>query len=291
MDIQKLMSFLVLSKEKNFTKAADSLYISQPALSNQIKSLESELGVYLFNRIGKKSFLTIEGEHFLEYAEDMVTSYLNAVEHIRQIENLEHGNLNFGATHFIGIYILPQIISEFQKIYPNIKINMRIGSSKEILEQLDKNRLEFVFLSDYIKKSDSKYVSNFYCDDDLKLIVGKNHRLFNKNSCSLYDLENEIFLNKGPNSSIYKFVKRKFNDYNFKIKNDMVVSDQEAIKESVINNIGISIISTKAIQKELKLGLLKSLDIEEFEISRKIIYVYEHDRHLTPAAKEFFKLL
>lgn len=101
MDISKLKSFLVLSECKSFSKTADILYCSQPAISKQIESLENELQVPLFNRIRNKVSLTIQGEHFKQYAEEIVKLYENSKEHIRQIENLNEGRLFFGATNFI----------------------------------------------------------------------------------------------------------------------------------------------------------------------------------------------
>ena len=150
MDIEKLESFLMLAKLQHFTKTADELYISQPALSKRIHAMEQELGVPLFNRMGNQTFLTIHGEAFKPYAESLVATYNSAREYIRQIEHMEHGTLNFGATNFIGVYMLPAIVARFTKKYPNITINMNINSSKNILEMLHKNQLEFVFLSDYI---------------------------------------------------------------------------------------------------------------------------------------------
>jgi len=119
MDFNKLQSFLVLAEIKNFTKAADQLYLTQPALTKQIQALENELGVTLFNRVGKSTFLTAEGKMLVNYAKQTIAAYNNALEHIKQIQNLEEGTLNFGATNFIGTYLMPEVIAEFKK---NIQI-------------------------------------------------------------------------------------------------------------------------------------------------------------------------
>ena len=138
MDIAKLESFLTLAKTQHFAKAADKLYISQPALSKRIRALEDELGVPLFDRMGNQTFLTIHGEAFRPFAENIVATCNSAKEYIRQIENMEHGVLNFGATNFIGVYMLPAVIARFHKKHPNITINMNINTSQTILEMLHK---------------------------------------------------------------------------------------------------------------------------------------------------------
>ena len=114
----------------------------------------------------------------VNYAKQTIAAYNNALEHIRQIQNLEEGTLNFGATNFIGVYLMPEIISRFKKKYPKITINMTINSSTNILKKLHLNQLEFAFISDYITQDTDRYEINKYKHDELQLIVGKNHRLF-----------------------------------------------------------------------------------------------------------------
>ena len=291
MDIEKIESFLLLAKLQHFTKTADELYISQPALSKRIHAIEEELGVPLFNRMGNQTFLTIHGEAFKPYAENMVATYNSAREYIRQIEHMEHGTLNFGATNFIGVYMLPAIVARFSKKYPNITINMNINSSKNILEMLHKNQLEFVFLSDYIIEDRDTYVIEDYWQDRLKLVVGNKHRLFKEKNCSLFDVENDLYITKKKQSSQYKFLDNIFKQYDFDFPNKFFISTQDAIKEAVVNNVGISIMSELAVEREVQMGLVATLDFKETQIIRNIQYTYLKNKYLTPAAKAFLELL
>lgn len=291
MDIAKIESFLTLCKYQNFAKTSDILFISQPALSKRIKSLEDELGVPLFNRFDNHTYLTIQGEAFKPYAEQMLALYNSAKEYIQQIETLENGTLNFGATNFIGVYIVPKLIRIYHELFPSVKINMVINSSKNILEMLHKNQLEFVLLSDYIVDDFDEYIIKSFFKDQLKVIVSKDHPLAQKDACTLKDIENELFITKKESSSQYRFLKNIFNHYDFDFKNKLFISNQEAIKESVVNNVGIAIISTIAVQREIDNGLIKALDIEGIDINRNIQYVYIKNKFLTPAAKEFISLI
>ncbi len=291
MDLVKLQSFLVLAEVKNFTKAADQLFLSQPALTKQIQTLENELGVTLFNRVGKSTFLTAEGEMLVNYAKQTIAAYNNALEHIKQIQNLEEGTLNFGATNFIGVYLMPEIIAKFKNRYPKITINMTINSSTNILKKLHLNQLEFAFVSDYITQDTDRYQISKYKDDELQLIVGKKHRLFGRESCSINELKNEIYITKAPDSSQYKFIDSILKKENFDFKNKLFIGQQEAIKESVIHNLGISFISTRAIQREYLHGDLWPLKIDEFNLKREIQCVKLKDISLSPAAEEFIKMI
>lgn len=290
MDLEKLESFIMLARVKNFTEAADNLYISQPALSKRIRSLEAELRVPLFNRIGKKTFLTSEGEYFYKYAKNAVASYNLLLEHISQLRNIEKGTLKFGATNFIGVYLMPQIILEFTKKYPNIDIQMTINSSKNIISLLENNELEFIFISDYILDENNQFVSRKLTSDRLKLIVSKDNPLANKTLCSIEEIEGQKYITKGGKSSQTKFLSKIFDKAGYELSNKLIINNQEAIKEAVCQNIGFGIMSEKAVEKELRDGSIKTLEIEGFDLSRDIEYVYIKDLFLTPAAKEFIRI-
>lgn len=291
MDIEKLESFLKLAKYEHFLKTADELYISQPALSKRIHAMEKELGVPLFHRMGNHTFLTVHGQAFRPYAESLVATYNSAKEYIRQIENMEYGTLNFGATNFIGVYMLPAIVARFTKRFPNIKINMNINTSKNILEMLYKNQLEFVFLSDYIIDNKDNFIIEDYWQDNLKLVVSNKHRLFNEKSCSFFDVKDDLYISKKQQSSQYKFLDNIFKQFDFDFTNKFFISTQDAIKEAVINHVGVSIMSELAVEREVQMGLLAALDFKETTIQRNIQYVYLKNKYLTPAAKAFLELL
>jgi DNA-binding transcriptional LysR family regulator len=291
MDIEKLQAFITLAKTKSFTKTADALYISQPALSKQIQSLEQELQVPLFNRAKKSSNLTIYGEYFQAYAQNILMNFLNAKEHIKQIENLEQGTLSFGATNFIGVYLVPPILAFFRQLYPGITINMTINASKNILNLLNSYNLEFILLSDYVKIDEERFIRKTWRTDQLKVIVGHQSPLYKKRVLTIEDLNNQVLITKSKTSSLYKFLIPKLIKDGLQLSHPLFISNQEAIKQAVINNIGISIMSPLAIQLEEKLDLIKALPIKGETFNRKISIVHERNRHLTPATIEFLKLL
>lgn len=291
MDLEKLHAFLVLANAGSFTRAADELFISQPALSKQIQSLERELKVPLFNRTKKQSTLTIYGEYFRPYAANILANYHNAREHIRQIENLDEGVLNFGATNFIGVYLMPPCLAAFRKDYPGITLDMTINASRRLLHRLETYELEFILLSDYIPIDESRYRVQLWKHDTLYVTAAPSHPFCSRPCIHAAELNNEVFIVKEPSSSIYKFLHQKLRPYGLCLKHPLFISHQEAIKQATMHGVGLSILPEKSIALETAAGLLRMIPLAETTLTRDIIIVRERDRHLTPAAQAFLALL
>lgn len=291
MNINKLQTFMTLSECLNFTEAAEQLYCSQPSVSMQIQSIEEELGVPLFDRIGKKLYLTKQGEHFKPYAEQIINLLHSAKDHIRQLEDLSYGTLSFGASNFVGVYLLPRLLREYSSRFPNIKINMNITSSHHLLHMLDSNKVEFLILSDQVALDESRYQRTNFYQDELVLIVNPSHPLAQQGECTLSDLVNETFIVKPEKSATRSYLEEQFNKYGFAPSNVMEISNLEGIKQGVIHQLGVSIVSGFAIQQEVASGLLVKIPIREIQFLRGISYVYHRNKHLSPAAKQFIPLL
>lgn len=291
MDIVRLETFLLLSKLGSFTEVANQMYCSQPAVSKQIKTLEEDLGVALFNRIGKKNHLTIQGEYFKPYAQEIINTYARAKEHILQLENLEEGTIRFGATNFIGVYLIPEILAIFRNRFPKIEVDFTISSSKKLIALLQNDAIEFAFMSGYIDLVSERFIIKKICDDNLKIIVNASHNLANKKTTTIKAIQNETFVLKGETSSLYKFLQNRIGPDACMNNIMLKISSQEGIKEAVIQNLGISVMSEKAVKHEMDLGLIKTLDLENIDLTRSINLIYNKKHNLTPAAKEFFKCL
>lgn len=291
MNLTKLQTFIVLSECLNFTEAAEQLYCSQPAVSMQIQSLERDLGFPLFDRIGKKLFLTVHGEQFKPYAEQILNLFHCSKEHIKQLENLSFGTLSFGASNFVGVYLLPAILSDFHKRFSGITFNMNITSSSHLIHMLDTNKVEFLVLSDRIPIDESRYQFKTFYPDELVLIVNSKHRLAQKDKCTFEDLKDETWILKPNQSATRKYLEDEFKKYGFNISNFMEISNLEAIKQSVIHNLGISIVSSLAIKQEIENGVLVKVPIEGKKFLRGIMYVHHRGIQLSPAAIQMISML
>lgn len=291
MNLTKLQAFLTLSDCLNFTEAAELLYCSQPAVSMQIQSLERDLGFPLFDRIGKKLYLTTYGEHFKPYAEQIINLYDSSKEHIKQLDNLAAGTLSYGASNFVGVYLLPAILGIFTKKFPGIKVNMNITSSSHLLDMLESNKVEFLILSDRIPIDETRFQSKTFYQDELVLIASSEHPLAQKEHCTLTDLVHETLILKPNKSATRVYLEGKFNEYGISFPHFMEISNLEAIKQGVIHGLGVSIVSRFAISQEVKHGLIAEIPIKGVEFLRGIRYVYHRGKHLSPAAQQFITLL
>lgn len=291
MNLTKLQTFITLSECLNFTEAAELLYCSQPAVSMQIQSLERDLGFPLFDRIGKKLYLTKQGEHFKPYAEQMINLFSTSIEHIKQFDNLAYGTLSFGASNFVGVYLLPVILSSFNKKFPGIKINMNITNSRHLINMLESNKVELLVLSNRIPIDETRFQAKTFYRDELVLIVNNEHHLAQKGGCTLEDLVNETMILKPKKSANRTYLEGEFKKYGFSSPEYMEISSLEAIKQSVIHGLGVSIVSSLAIKQEIKNKQLVEIPIEGVKFLRGISYVHHRGIHLSPAITQLISLL
>lgn len=291
MDLNKLETFLLLSELGSFTEVANQLFCSQPAVSKQIKKLEDELGVPLFNRIGNRNYLTLQGTYFKPYAQEIVNTYDMAKEHILQLENLEEGTISFGATNFIGVYLIPEVLAIFRDKYPKIAVNFTISTSKKLIDLLEKDHIEFAFFSGYVDLNEDRFIRKDILKDELKVIVHSKHRIAEIKSVKFLDIKDETFILKSKESSLYKFLTEHIGEESFSKNSLLKINNQEGIKEAVLQDLGISFMSERAVKHEKELGLLKTIHLEDVDLTRSITLVYDKNHNLTPAAREFFKCI
>jgi LysR family transcriptional regulator, transcriptional activator of the cysJI operon len=270
MNINKLETFITLSNCLSFTEAAEQLYCSQPAVSMQIQSLEEDLGVQLFDRIGKKLYLTKQGDIFKPYAEQIVNLLRSGREHLHQLEDLSAGALVFGASNFVGVYLLPSVLAWYKEQYPKIKISMKITSSQQLIHQLESNSIEFLVLSDQIEVDESRYQTCSFYQDRLVLIARPDHHLAQKRNCTLYDLQNETFLMKPDKSATRQFLDMKFEQAGISISNTIEISSLEGIKQGVIHGLGVAAVSELTVKQEIASGLLVAIPVDEVKFERGI---------------------
>lgn len=287
----KLETFLTLAECLSFSDAAEKLFCSQPSVSMQIQSLEEELKTKLFDRLGKKVYLTNQGEEFKPYAEKIVNLTNAAKEHLQQTDNLRHGTLSFGASHFVGVYLLPIILKQFNDRFPNVKIDMTVTSSKELIRQLEVNELELLILSDQILFDENVYSSTTFYNDELILVVPPEHPFAIKKAVQISDLQSELFLIKRDKSATRMFLENKLKAIEFSITHYIEISSLEGIKQGVIHGLGISFISKYAVKEEIKNGLLVEVPLEEIRLERGVNYIHHKTKNLSPAISEFISLL
>ena len=287
-----LKVFLAVAKMSSFTRAAEFLNLSQPAVTHQIKNLETMLRTKLFNRCQNKIFLTKSGNILLKYAEDINLLYQNAMKKIQEANNRVAGDVFIGSASLLGKYFLPRVIGEFKKMHSEVNISMLVGNSKEILEYLQNDVIELAIVSEPIPFKN--LIAFPFYSDHLTIIVDPDHPWSRKKKISPTDLFSEDFISREVGSGTRE-VYLKFLEVYLKgkqLKTVMVLGNTEAVKMAVIGKMGFSIVSRLAARSEVELGLLKEVQIKNVKMSRDFFVVFKSEENLSVPAlrlKEYLK--
>ncbi|MDI7260643.1 MAG: selenium metabolism-associated LysR family transcriptional regulator [Thermodesulfobacteriota bacterium] len=273
----RLKVFITVAELQSFTKAGEVLYITQPAVSFQIKSLEEEFGVRLFNREQNKVVLTDIGKVLYNYAKEIFKIYEEAKEEISKLTNSLKGKLIIGVTSIIGKYYLPVVIEAFKQRYPDVEILAQISNTEKIIKSLLQNTLDLCIVSEPLSLYGDSFLYLPYIKDNLVLIVPSNHRWVSRRSIPFEELLEEPFIireeGSGTRDIIEQYLREKgkgLEDLNI----IMALGSTEAIKGAVDSGVGVSILSKCAIKIELKIGSIKIVKIEGMEMFQNFIIVY-----------------
>lgn len=281
--------FYSVAKNKSVTLAAKELYLTQPAVSIQIHLLEDDYGVKLFNRSGKGITTTEEGNLLFSYAEKILNLSDETDEALRQIKSLERGKVKIAAGRTIGAYYLPQLFESFTLKYPNIGIQMDIGSSSQVIEGILAFRNDIGFIgTDYFNKN---LVVIPFTKDRLVLITPPDHELTHKKVISYKDLSGQKMIMREKGSGTRELIENELVNRKVSTETIMELGSNEAIKHAVEAGLGVSIISNNVIKREKDLGRVKILHFSNNQdIIMNIYIVYHKDKYLSPLLKSFLNI-
>ena len=289
--LQQLRILKAIATEKNFTKASELLYLSQPSLSKQLKTLEKNLDVLLINRENNKISLTENGKVFLEYSERILALCEESCRALIDLKNGERGNLRIGASQTIGTYLMPRVLALFAQNYPQIDLTMQVNSTRIIAKNVTNRELDIAVVGgeipDELKKNLS--IENFV-EDEFSLIVSRFHPFAKKKIITKEDLYHLNFITLNSNSTIRKFIDKILTKNQIEtrqLKIIMQLNSIEGIKTAVSLGLGAAFVSSSAIEKEIKLKTIKILKIENIQISR-ILSIITNSEYYKAKAFNFF---
>ncbi len=283
---------MTVAKLSSFTRAAEFLDLSQPAVTHQIKNLETLFKTRLFNRGQNRIELTRSGQILLRHAENIDSLYRKAIQEIHEMTHQVAGDIHLGAASLLGKYLLPRILGNFRKIYPHVNLSMLVGNSKEILGFLENGAIELAIVSEPIP-SRNLIAFRFY-SDQLTVVVYPNHPWCRKREITTKDLCDEDFISRETGSGTREFCLKSLGLpwRGEELKPVMVLGSSEAIKMAVIGEMGFSILSRLAIRSEVELGLLKEIRLKGVNMVRNFYVVFKSEEQLSLPAlrlKEYFK--
>lgn len=287
MDDFKLRVFKEVVEKKSFSKAAASIYISQPAVSLQIRNLEEQLGAKLFDRTPEGVILTKAGQIFFKYAERIFNDYKEAKKEIGSLFSKPEDRFIVGASTTLGEYLLPKIIPAFKKLHPEINLFLRIGNAETTLFRLKEDEVNLTLLEINYKKSG--WVTKEFFVDELVLIVPAGHHLAQEKSVSLATLRKEPFILREEGSGTRRILSEKLCELDMELaclNIALEVDSTESVKNTVAAGLGISLISKIAFRVDER---FVTLPVEDLDLTYPFYLIYPEKQ--TPILKSFLTFL
>lgn len=272
----RLETFISLCKVLNYTKTAELLHITQPAVSQHIKYLESIYGVKLFNYTGKNLTLTKAGKTLYDFALAMETSSTR-IKEILSIPDPSEYPIKFGTTLTIGEFTMSNIISRLIRDFPSLDFTMEVGNTKVLLEKLVNGEIDFALLEGHFDKKE--YNSNFFSSESFIGVSSPQHKFANKR-IAFEDIFNERLILREIGSGTRDIFEQILYEHNLTRKSFEQITEIGSIgviKELVKNNLGITFLYKEAVRKELLEGSLTQIRLKDFDVEREFNFVYLKD--------------
>ncbi|MBS3681117.1 LysR family transcriptional regulator [Ornithinibacillus massiliensis] len=289
METKQLITFKVAAENLNFTQTAKILKFAQSSVTAQIKSLEEELDTKLFERLGKRIYLTESGKQFKHYAEKMIALSEEAKLVTSGIKE-PSGTIVIGAQESQCTYRLPPILKAFKKQFPNIKLVFKPAHSDELAkEELRKGNLDIAFIMDIVKPGHS-LTTEPLTQDEMKLVASPEHPLASKNIVFTKDLEQETFLLTEKGCSYRTILEDTLYEAGVFPTNKFEFVSIEAIKQCVMADLGIAILPAMVVERDIKDGRMKELKWEQTVPTLYTQIAWHRDKELTIPIQSFIEL-
>ena len=289
LNFNQLRVFYNVAKHLNFTRAAAELFISQPAVTAQMKAFEEYCGFKVIKKLGRKNWLTDEGKTLFAYASDVFRLEKDIEGVIEAMRQLKRGVLRIGTTKAYARYFMPLMLSTFHSKFPNIKIELNEGSSHEMALSLLEFRNEVAVIAKTGDVEGLRYIP--FSQEEMVLITAPNHPFTQKDAIDVRRLAEVPFIMKDRGSGTRKLVDDLFDRKSCEPDILMEVSNSEFIKELVRRGDGVSLLVHETVAAEIEAGKLAAVPLRDEEIYLDVSICYLADQHLSPSARAFVTTL
>lgn len=290
MTIRQLEVFLAVVREASFSLAARRIHLSQPTLSEHVAELEKELGVRLFVRTARGVGLTEAGRVLESYAARVVSTVGDARRAMQELDGLQRGFLEIGASTTPGLYLLPGVIAAFRANHPGIELRLEIGNSRSIEERVQTNELDLGIVGAHELGSGERCLAAGVVDE-LRLVVSPGHAWARRRTLSPDRLVEEPVLLREAGSATRRVTERALQQAGIAFRPGMELGHTEAIKQAVMGGLGVAFLSVYAIRREVASRALVALRLRGVQIHRHFHVIHNEARLLTASARAFMEAL
>lgn len=288
MELRQLNTFLVICKFQSFTQAADELGYAQSSVTTQIKLLEEELGVKLFERISRSITLTHEGKRLMPYAKQMI-KLAGEIKNVITNDEEPSGVLTIGAAESLCVLRLPEIIRVFRELYPKVEVSIKFGNCTDLRHFLRDNFVDVAFsLGSRIDGDD--FVTEIALREQMLLLTAPGHRLIGKQAVALSDIEKEPLILTELGCSYRAVFENILSKNNIKPNLILETGSVQAIKQFTMSGLGMTLLPRVAVEEELQGGKLVALNWSDTDFGIVSQVIYHKDKWMSPAIRAFLSL-
>lgn len=286
---RRLQVFHTVARLLSFTKAAETLHMTQPAVTFQIRQLEEHFNTRLFDRTHNRINLTVAGERVFEYADKIIALYNEMDNEIRELTGDISGILIIGASTTIAEYVLPNLIGEFKERCPSVNIRLSVSNSLGVVHMVENNTVDVGIVESPILNKN--LITDVCWHDELVCICAPKHELVGKTSITAQELTELPYVSREEGSGTRDFIQAYLSESSVQPQDlhvSLEVGSPEAVKSAVEAGLGVSIVSTATIRKELKLATLVAVPLDP-PLERPFSIVYQRQKFRLRAMEEFME--
>lgn len=286
MDFDQLNTFLEVAKLGSFSRAAEKVLRSQPAVSAQIRQLEQEYGHKLFDRSTKSVRLTPAGEVVLDYARQMLTLRTTSMQAASDWNGVPTGTLSIGANEGTFLYVLPKVFAEYHRRFPKVKISVYRSFTHKVSEKVEEGVIDLGVVTMPVKSS--SLVATPVFRDRILLMVGPRSPLYDRRSVTLQELAQQPLITPRT-GSIRKLMEKNLRPFRERLNITMELTSVVMIKQFVMDGFGVSLICASFAQRNVRREEARLVKIEGLDLWRELALVYRKDRSLPLVASSFLE--
>lgn len=286
--LRQLKVFESVARQLSFSRAAEELYLTQPAVSMQIKQLEDNVGLPLFEQMGKKIYLTDAGRELYYYSRGISQQLADMELALDELKGLERGKLDISVVSTAN-YFAPHLLAKFCQRYSGVTVSLHVSNRETVLKQLADNLTDLAIMGRPPTHLD--IATQSFMDNPLVVVAPPSHPLCAARQIPVKRLEQETFLVREPGSGTRSAMERFFAAHHININRGMETDTNEAIKQAVQAGMGLAIMSLHTVELELETKRLKVLDVQDFPIMRHWHVVNRKNKRLSTAAQAFREFL
>lgn len=282
--LRQLKVFETVARHQSFTRAAEALYLSQPAVSMQIKQMERIIGLPLFEQVGKRITLTEAGREMYRYSRAIAAQLAEAKQVMEELKGMEQGHLIVTVASTVN-YFAARLLAAFCRRYTQVRVSLDVTNREGLLAQLDVNETDIVLMGKPPERSD--VIAEPFMSNPLVIIAPAEHHLVQRSQVPIAQLQRERFLMREQGSGTRSAIERFFANRGIRLSGSMEMSSNEAIKQGVEAGLGLGIVSIHTVELELEAGRLAILDAQCFPIRRRWYVVHRRGKRLPMVARAF----